>query len=119
MSPFFHKVAFANGDKVTILLWEIFADFGAGQLRIGQLLLEIHPKRGSVPSDLDAFFRRIEDRGFRLVSLEPIGPGAAEPKPGHNKQTAVEALFLHKTWTPDGFARHQRPKPGGLEDPRE
>jgi len=109
--------------KVDVEGWEfrVFQNIFNGTRappRVGQILLEVHPERSFGPADIDDFFRLFEDLGFRLISLEPIGANVMPPHPGQKEQTAAEVVFVHRSWTPEGFARARRGHPRQHRDPR-
>ena len=66
--------------------------------------------------DEDAFCQdfvpKLEAAGYRVISIEPVGF-----PPSHAGSQPVEAVFLHRTWTPWGFARSGRAASGKLAPP--
>ena len=93
--------------------WDVFPGIDWPRARIGQIQVEIHPARPrSTVGHVDALFATLEAAGYRVISIEPVGfpPSDAGSQP-------VEAVFLHRTWTPWGFARSGRAASGKLAPP--
>mmetsp|Transcript_17081 Transcript_17081/g.53349 ORF Transcript_17081/g.53349 Transcript_17081/m.53349 type:complete len:311 (+) Transcript_17081:69-1001(+) len=98
--------------------WPVFANWDPS-ISVGQLAVEMHLVHSLPPlvTVVQKHFLILETLGFRLVSIEPVGPGTpeeesaehallAEDHPGKHQRRGgrpVEAMFLHKAWTPAGF----------------
>jgi hypothetical protein len=67
------------------------------QTKVGQLLVEIHPAKGRTKEptakELNTIFNKLENAGFYLISIEPVT---------YSNFGQVEAVFMHKNWSPDG-----------------
>ena len=93
--------------------WDVFPGIDWPRARIGQIQVEIHPARPrSTVGHVDALFATLEAAGYRVISIEPVGfpPSDAGSQP-------VEAVFLHRAWTPWGFARSGHAAIGKLAPP--
>jgi Methyltransferase domain len=76
--------------------WEFLSTVDWSITKVGQILIEIHPQlgRGGVEptaKDIDAVFTKLEEAGYRLISLEPVTI---------SNFGQVELVFLHKDWEP-------------------
>jgi hypothetical protein len=89
--------------------------------KIGQLLVEVHPKRiadfeppqakgdggGHPVLKWDRLQRNLEKHGYRLFSMEPVAS---------SDTSQVELGFIHRDWTPDGWVSPEtRKETGGLQ----
>jgi hypothetical protein len=78
--------------------WEFLSTVDWSTTKVGQILIEFHPQlgRGGVEptaKDIDAVFTKLEEAGYRLISLEPVTK---------NNFGQVELVFMHKDWEPSG-----------------
>ena len=119
--------------------WAVFDNVDWTSLRIGQIAVELHPYH--TLQQIHRYFSILEDAGFRLLSIEPVNFGMASqdtqdtsrrrrrrrrlseeppavphrlhpPKSLRPRDSRpVEVVFLHRAWTPNGFARSLLPTP--------
>mmetsp|Transcript_18346 Transcript_18346/g.27386 ORF Transcript_18346/g.27386 Transcript_18346/m.27386 type:complete len:281 (-) Transcript_18346:132-974(-) len=85
--------------------WDFLDTVDWSQLKVGQILVELHPGIGErrktnsgpkyIPTAgaMNQIFIKLEDAGFRLISLEPVT---------YTNYGQVELVFLHKDWMPSG-----------------
>lgn len=82
--------------------WELLRNTDWNSIRAGQILLELHPMKGSKVRnafEMNEIFSRLEDADYYHVSLEPVTMSSYDQ---------VEVAFLHKDWTPSqGFGTEQ------------
>ena len=79
--------------------WSSFAETDWHKINVGQIQVEIHPARGKKLGDLASLFDVLEEAGFRGMSVEPVN--------WHERvEQATEYVFVHRSWTPAGFAVH-------------
>lgn len=91
--------------------WPVIRNWDSS-LPIGQIAVELHlrPDLPPLVHVVNAHFSILERLGFRLISIEPVGPGSTEEAAAeislgrHKGGRPVEVVFLHKAWTPHGFA---------------
>jgi FkbM family methyltransferase len=84
--------------------WDFLRQVDWNKVRVGQLLIEMHPPVKDGPSfhvkgdmnahELDLIFHKLEEAGFYLISLEPVT---------YSNFGQVELVFLHKDWRPEGM----------------
>lgn len=95
--------------------WEIIPKIDWKNIKVGQIQMEIHPvtkQKGheadrTTMGDVEMLFRILEEAGYRALSVEPVGF-----PPGDSGSQPVEAVFLHRSWTPAGFATHSHADSG-------
>lgn len=95
--------------------WSVI-DHWNSTLPVGQIAVEFHLIASLPPNvgQVHARFAALERLGFRLTSIEPVGMGTPEEENAERADASgqrprrggrpVEAMFLHKAWTPAGFA---------------
>ena len=83
--------------------WPVFKQVNWSSAHVGQIQVEIHPGKNRKLGDLMQLFALLEDAGFRAMSVEPVN---FSPSIREGGSQPVEFVFLHRSWTPAGFALH-------------
>lgn len=69
-------------------------DWASLPARVGQIELEVHPRKSHTADYLDALLTKLENAGFRLISVEPVTWG---------NSAQAEIALVHKDWSPAGW----------------